>query len=119
MVISPDPASSQPPRLPGPLPPKAALPQAMPARGRGHRFSIADALHNGMTAFRRTPLTFSIFSAGLTALQVLPLQGRLMLESGRSLQPLDALLFLLGFHPTVPSASGAARAWCGALGRPW
>lgn len=67
--------------------------------GGGQRFNIGDALHDGMTAFRRAPLSFSLFSAGLTGLQVLllPLQERLLVEHGRSLQPLDAVLFLLGF----------------------
>ena len=67
--------------------------------GGGQRFNIGDALHDGMTAFRRAPMSFSLFSAGLTGLQVLllPLQERLLVEHGRSFQPLDAVLFLLGF----------------------
>jgi hypothetical protein len=67
--------------------------------GGGQRFNLGDALHDGMTAFRRAPLSFSLFSAGLTGLQVLllPLQERLLVEHGRSLQPLDGALFLLGF----------------------
>lgn len=100
----PDPTSSHP--APGSVPPLGSSAtgrgadrgHASPAGG-GHRFNIGDALHDGMTAFRRAPLSFSIFSAGLTGLQVLllPLQERLLVEPGHSLQPLDGALFLLGF----------------------
>lgn len=99
MAMSPDPARSQPTAAPGPHAALGSFVTGFPSPGGGgQRFNIGDALHDGMTAFRRAPLSFSLFSAGLTTLQVLllPLQERLLVEPGHSLQPMDAGLFLLG-----------------------
>ena len=125
MAMSPDPASSHPVQSPGPdtdLGTAAAT--GPPSPGGCDRFNIGDALHDGMTAFRRAPLSFSLFSAGLTGLQVLllPLQERLLVEPGRSLQPLDVVLFLLGFHLSLAvslwGSQGLVRgAWAALAGQ--
>ncbi|MEB3361349.1 MAG: hypothetical protein VKI42_04390 [Synechococcaceae cyanobacterium] len=121
--MSPDPTSPHVTPDPGP---RAALGCSVVGHpnpgGSDHRFNIGDALHDGMTAFRRAPLSFSLFSAGLTALQVvlLPLQERLLVEPGRSLQPIDAVLFLLGFSLSLAvslwGSQGMVRGAWAALG---
>jgi hypothetical protein len=135
MAMSPDPANSHP--RPGPNAPLGGLVTGHGSatgsssatghpspEGGGQRFNIGDALHDGMTAFRRAPLSFSLFSAGLTGLQVLmlPLQERLLVEPGHSLQPLDAALFILGFHLSLAvslwGSQGLVRgAWAALEGR--
>ncbi len=59
-------------------------------------FHLADALRDGLTAFHRAPLTFVVFAALLTGLQlsILPLQERLQLDRS-SHAPRDLLLLPL------------------------
>ena len=99
--MSPDPAGLPPSPATGAFPGLEGMGQGQPSpTGGGNRFNIGDALHDGMTAFSRAPLSFGLFAALLTGLQVLllPLQERLLVEPGTSLKPVDGLLFLLGVN---------------------
>lgn len=114
MTSSPEPASLQ-----------RGCPAArcQPERCPNGRFQLADALRDGWSAFHRAPLSFVVFAALLTGLQlsILPLQERLQLDLSRN-APRDLLLlpFVIGISLLISlwGSQGMVRgAWAALQGQ--